>query len=117
MKTRDVVILSSKDRYSYIASAKSPGPGHYEEKGDPRVMQSSRGASRGSGFSLSMRKTEIDNVIAQSARGPGPGQYTHIEAVKKDTGHTIGVKRVKRTNICPGPGAYNVEIAEEARRA
>ena len=37
MKTRDVVILSSKDRHSYIASVKSPGPGHYEEGRAPYI--------------------------------------------------------------------------------
>ena len=67
---------NADDRHSYIKGGKSPGPGHYLELGDPRAMQntSTRGASaKGGGFNREDRTTEFDNVINQSARGPGPG--------------------------------------------
>ena len=75
-RSRQAMIIGSgaEDRHSYIKSAKSPGPGHYMERGDPRLMQSSsRGASKGANFSKQDRMTEFDQVITQSARGPGPG--------------------------------------------
>jgi len=35
---------------------------------------------------------------------------------KKETGHTIGIKREKKPSMNPGPGAYNVEVANVANR-
>lgn len=64
VKSRDALIIGPKDRHGYLRGAKSPGPGHYEDTGDARLLQASKpGCASGTNFSLSQRKTEFDNAI------------------------------------------------------
>ena len=49
-----------------------------------------------------------------SARIPGPAEYTRVEASKQ--GPSFGYKREPKATMSPGPGEYNTIDAEGVRR-
>ena len=53
-------------------------------------------------FSTSKRTTEFEKAEMNSARIPGPAEYTRVE--KKKGGQTFGVKREQPRDNNPGPG-------------
>ncbi len=68
-------------------------------------------------FSTSKRENEFDQVIAQSARVPGPAQYDRdSSATKKDVGPSFGSKRVEKLSLNPGPGQYDIAAGDTLRR-
>jgi len=117
-KSYEALILTNEKRHGYINehSALSPGPGHYTDQGDARLLRSAGGRSRGVGFSQSKRENELDHKIAQSSRVPGPAEYTRVESTKKDAGPSFGGKRREQLNLNPGPGQYDTLAGEGLRR-
>ena len=68
-------------------------------------------------FSTTKRENEFDQVIAQSARVPGPAQYDRDSSVnKKDVGPSFGSKRIEKLSLNPGPGQYDITAGDTLRR-
>ena len=87
--------VKEDDRYSYVQSTRSPGPGHYMDKGDSGMFAASTSratSAKGGNFSMQVRMTEFDNAITQSARGPGPGQYTDTKTTPIQKGPSMGAR-------------------------
>ena len=70
--------------------------------------------SRAGVFDKSTRETEFEKAAMQSARIPGPAEYTQVES-SKNKGSSFGVKREPKTFMSPGPGSYST-INEDVRR-
>ena len=102
-------------RHGYIPghAAEMPGPGQYIEDGSS--ARQGQGRSTSGAFDRSKRETEFEKAQMNSARIPGPAEYTRVEPESKQ-GPSFGYKREPKTMMSPGPGEYNTNDAEGIRR-